>query len=190
MYRIFENLKLRGKLLVSPLIVAMLLIGLSGVSYWGLSNQKSILADIFDDHFRGYQDSAKTFHDVMEVHGNIYKVISWSAAKYEGQKITKLGKEQATIIEVNIEALKTSISSGKLNPEKKKLYESVLLQLVSYQKAVLMVLDMVTNEMDMNIATMYMGTADDEFQKLNKEMKDLLALENRLSQEKRTASFQ
>ena len=169
------------------MIVIVFLIALSGVSYWGLSDQKGVLGDIFDDHFKGYQNSAKTLQDILEVHGNIYKGLSWATAKYDDKKITQLGKEQAAIIAGNIEAMKTFMSSGKLSPAKKKLYEGALAKLVSYQKAALGVLDVATT--DQNIATMYMGTADDEFQVLNKELKALLAMENRLAEEKRTASF-
>jgi len=187
MNRIFRHLKLRGKLLISPMIIIMFLIALSGVSYWGLSDQKGVLGEIFDDHFKGYQNSAKTLQDVMEVHGNIYKVISWATAKYDEQKITQLGKEQAAILAGSTETMKTLMGSRKLIPEKKKLYEGALAKLVSYQKAALGVLDIATT--DLNIATMYMGTADDEFQVLNKELKALLALENRLAEEKRAASL-
>jgi methyl-accepting chemotaxis protein len=169
------------------MIIIMFLIALSGVSYWGLSDQKGVLGDIFDDHFKGYQKSAKTIQDVMEVHGNIYKVISWATAKYDEQKITQLGKEQVAILAGNIETMKTFMGSRKLSPEKKKLYEGALAKLVTYQKAALGVLDIATT--DLNIATMYMGTADDEFQILNKELKALLALENRLAEEKRAASL-
>jgi methyl-accepting chemotaxis protein len=182
-----KHLKLKGKLLVSPLIVIAVLIVLSGVSLWGLSAQKGVLWDIFDDNFKGYQNSAKTLQDILEVHGNIYKVISWSTAQYDGQKIANLGKEQAVIIADHIDAMRAFTSSQKLSPEKKQLYANALVKLVSYQKAATGVLDVATT--DLNIATMYMGTADDEFQALNKELKALLALENRLAEEKREASF-
>ena len=187
MNRIFRHLKLRGKLLVAPIIIILFMIALSGISYWGLSAQKGVLQDIFDNHFKGYQNSAKTLQDILEVHGNIYKVISWATAKYDEQKIAQLGKEQAAVIAGSIETMKTFMGSRELSPEKKKLLEGALAKLVSYQKAALGVMDVATT--DLNIATMYMGTADDEFQVLNKELKALLALENRLAEEKRAASM-
>jgi methyl-accepting chemotaxis protein len=168
------------------IIVAFMVI-LSAVAYWGLSVQGKVLRDIFDNHFKAYQNSAKTLQDILEVHGNVYKVISWATAKYDEQKIVQLGKEQAAVITDNINKMKTYMGSHALRPETKKTYESTLTKLIGYQKTVLNVLDVSTT--DLNIATMYMGTADDEFQGLSRELKVLLALENESAEKKQAASL-
>ena len=175
-------------MLISPLIFVLCLLVLSGVSYWGLSAQKSVISDIFEKHFKGYQNNVKSLQDILEVHSNMYKVISWATAKYDEQKIRQLGKEQAAIVAAAVKNVKALCADPSLGPEKKKILGDIQGRLANYQQAVVGVLDIY--ETDLSIATMYMGTADDEFQVLKQQMKTLLALENRMVDEKQSASLE
>jgi methyl-accepting chemotaxis protein len=180
-------MKLAGKLITAPLVVIVFLIGISLLSYWGLSTQKAVIQEIFSEHFTGYQDSSGIYNDVLEAHGNIYKVISWATAKFDTGKIDQLGKEQVRRISGAVQRLKACAESSKISSTKKRLYQEVFTRLTAYQKAALGVLDVATT--DLNIATMYMGTADDEFQLLSKSMKTLLEFETNAAREKQKASL-
>ena len=102
-------------------------------------------------------------------------------AKYDDKKIDQLAKEQIALLEQTITFTKSLISSNALTAEAKNLYQAALAELLEYQKNAAGVLDIVSS--DLNIATMYMGTADDKFQSLSKNLKGLSDRENRLAKE-------
>jgi len=115
------------------------------------------------------------------VHAGLYKVISWANAKYEEKKIDQLGKGQLSTMEQTVATVGRALKSEGLTQEEKNLYQAIMSQLTEYQKAGFSAIDLATS--DLNMATMYMETADGKYQTLNKTLHDLLALENRLSHE-------
>ena len=94
------------KLLIAPFVVVIFLMVLAYVSYSGLSKQKVALDDIFNDRFKGYQASSKLLKDLSSIHANVYRVISWTSAKYEQNKIDQLIKEQVQAIDQIVESNK------------------------------------------------------------------------------------
>jgi methyl-accepting chemotaxis protein len=176
----FSNLRMSRKLLIGPSIVVLFLVFLSAVAFRGLYNQKGAIDDIFNQRFKGYQTSSKILSTITNVHANVYRVLSWVNAKYDQTKIDQLAKEQAVAIEQAIELAKTAIGSSNLSPEEKKCYQISLDKLVEYRKPALAVLDI--GGTDVNSATMFMGSADDKFQVLNKTLHELLDVEAKLAQ--------
>ncbi|MFB3925506.1 MAG: methyl-accepting chemotaxis protein [Syntrophales bacterium] len=182
MIRFFNNLKLQNKMLMAPMVVFLFLIILAYGTYNGLSMQKTAIDDIFNNRFKGYQNSSKILNDIANVHANLYKVINWVNSNYEANKVEDLSKQQAGIITENIELIKKTLSSTALTADERKFYQTALDSLIEYQKPALGVLEVALA--DVNGATMFMGVADEKFQILNKHLYDLLALENKLSKEK------
>jgi hypothetical protein len=176
------DVKMSSKLWGPPILVIFFMVVLAAVSYQALSQQRLDIHEIFQGRFKSYQDSARTLNEMAMVHANIYKVISWANSKYDEKKIDALAREQQSALGKTIQSVKTALSSPTLTREEKELYEKALAALSAYQKPALGVLDVATS--DLNIATMYMGTADDSFQALTKHLQGLLTLENQLTQKK------
>jgi methyl-accepting chemotaxis protein len=185
---IFSKLSLSKKLLIAPLIVVLFLIVLSYVSYRSLSNQKVAMDNIYHARFKSYQDTSRLIKELLSIHSNVYRVISWTDARYDSQKIDHLAKDQIKALEEILGFSKSILSSNTLTPEEKKAYQAILENLMPYNKAAKAVLDMV--RLDTNVATMQMGTADDYYQVLEKKLQGLLELETRLSQEQYDNSSQ
>jgi methyl-accepting chemotaxis protein len=118
--------------------------------------------------------------DLANVHANVYKVISWTNANYDVKKIESLGKEQVAVVDKTIQDVKKQLGSKTLGQDEKKIYQAVLEQLEEYKKPVEGVIDIAGG--DLSTATMFMGTADDKFQILNKNLGDLITLEAKLSE--------
>lgn len=174
------NLRMWKKLLLSPLAVILFLLIFGAISYVGMINQRRAVSDIYNNRFGAYKSSATMIIDLANVHANVYKVISWTNANYDANKIESLGKEQIAVVDKTIQDVKKQLTSRVLSPEEKKIYEATLEQLEEYRKPVEGVIDLAGG--DLSSATMFMGTADDKFQILNKNLGDLLALENALSE--------
>jgi methyl-accepting chemotaxis protein len=181
MKQFFLNQKLSKKLLVAPLVIIIFLIILGLVAYRNLSNQRSAIENIFDERFKAYQTGATIVKDIANVHANLYKVISWADAKYEEKKINLLGKEQVTALERTADMIGKALQLNWLTEKEKILYQTIMDDFTVYRKFCYSAIDLATS--DLNYATMFMGTADDKFQKLNGSLHDLLDLENKLSQD-------
>jgi methyl-accepting chemotaxis protein len=187
MKQLIMNLKMQKKLLLSPLVVMVFLVVFGIVAYVGLTSQKLAMDDVFNNRFRGYQAAAKIINDIANVHANVYKVISWTNANYEGKKVDALGKEQIATVDKTLEDIQKILASKNITAEEKKLYQASLEQLTEYKKPAQGVIDL--SGADLNSATMFMGTADDRFQVLNKHLQDLLEFENKLSKARYDSSM-
>jgi len=187
MKRFFQNQKLSKKLLFAPLVIIVFLILLGWVSYLNLSNQRSAIESIFDERFKAYQTGATIVKDITNVHANLYKVISWTDAKYDEKKIELLGKEQIATLERTMDRIKKALQLNWLTQEEKTLYQAIMGDFTVYKNSCYSAIDLASS--DLNMATMFMGTADEKFQKLNGSLHNLLDLENKLSQERYDSSL-
>jgi methyl-accepting chemotaxis protein len=182
MMRFFLNQKLSRKLLVAPMVIILFLIILGLVAYRNLSSQRSAIESIFDERFKAYQTGATIVKDITNVHANLYKVISWTEAKYDEKKIELLGNEQMATLERTTDRIKKALQLNWLTQEEKTLYQAIMGDFTVYKNSCHSAVDLASS--GLNTATMYMGTADEKFQKLNGSLHDLLDLENKLSQER------
>lgn len=183
----FKGPKLSKKMLISPIVEIIFLLILGWVFYSGLISQKEAMEDVYQNRFKKYQISASLANDMATIHANLYKLISWANANYEEKKIQNLGKEQINILEKAVKEINQAQSRNELAQEEKVLYDTLLAQLAEYQKVALSAIDLATS--DLNMATMYMGNADDKYQILYKTVQNLLTLENKLSQESYNSSI-
>jgi methyl-accepting chemotaxis protein len=181
-----DNLKLSKKLLIAPMAVIFFLMVLGGVSYRYLFSQRSAFEDVFNNRFKAYQTSATVIKDIANVHANLYKVMNWANANYDEKKVNLLAGEQMAALNRTNEAIGKALLKKALTQDEKKLYRTVTDHLAEYKKTAASAIDLTGS--DVNMATMYMGTADEKFQVLNKSLHDLLDLENRLSQERYDSS--
>ena len=181
MKQILVNLKLAKKLFIAPSLVILFLIVLGWVSYQSLSEQKSIIENLFNDRFKSYQASATIIKEIAQVHSNLYKVISWANAKYDEKKVEALGKEQLVKIDQSIQGVGKALNSKAATSEEKKLLQTSLGYMNEYKTAAFSAVDL--SGSDLNMATMYMTSTEDKYQILNKSLQELLALEERLSRE-------
>ena len=182
MKRLIANLKMSRKLFIGPLLVMLFLIVMGLLSYSGLTSQKASVEDIFNNRFKGYQTSAGILKDISQTHANLYKVISWANAQYDEKKVEALGKEQLAVVDRTLKTMGRVLSDAKTSDEEKKLYQASLAQLKEYKEAAASAVDL--SGSDLNMATMYMATTDEKFQSLNGSLQQILALEEKLSQEK------
>lgn len=170
---------LKYKLFCTPLLLIIFLIGFGAISYHGLLGQKAALENIFQNRFKSYQSSANLRNDISGVHSNLYRMLSWTNAKYDEKKIGELGKEQQATLGQSVEKVRNLLNSKNISTEERKIYKESLDKLVEYGKTANDFIDMLLG--DINSATMFMGSADDQFQNLNKKLKELELLEDKLS---------
>jgi len=169
-----RNLKLSKKILCAPLIIIFFLIVLSGVAYRGISDQRGTLGE--------YQRSSKIINDMTTAHAHGYRLLNWIGAEFDKQKIEDLKKEQMLLISENIKALQAGLNDGRMDPDKRRIFQACLDGIGAYQKGMADVLDMASVEL--RAAIVLMRGADDKFQVLSKGLHELLAFEDRQSGQK------
>lgn len=177
----FRDLSMMKKMLIAPSLIIVLLLLFGFVSYLGLSQQKKALHDIYAVRFKSYQSSSTVVKDLNAVHANVYRLLSWEVARYERARIDALGTEQLATLERSVNAMKSGAGSATATEEEQRIYQTILADLLEYQKAIASAIDLSSS--DLNLSTMYMGTADEKFRKLEKIMKELLELETRMSED-------
>ncbi len=180
MGRFIQNLRLSRKLLVAPGAVIFFLALLGATACYYLFSQRSAFEDVFNNRFKAYQTSATIIKDVSSVHANLYKVINWASANYDQKKIDLLGKEQIATLDRTIDTIAKTLQNKELTKDEKRLYQTVADHLAEYKKTGASAIDLTGS--DLNMATMYMGTADEKFQVLNASLHNLLDFESKLSQ--------
>ena len=187
MIHYLSNMRLAKKLMLSSCICLAFMVLLGLVTYRGLQIQKKSIVDIYDVRFKTYQACAKEFSEITSVHAGLYKLISWSNAKYDEKKMAELAEELQKSQQEAIVTL-TGVMNGKgASPEEKKLLQGILTTLAAYGKSENDLIDML--QTDPLAATMFIATADDAYQEIRKGFVVLLALEDKLSSNKYSESL-
>jgi len=184
MKKFFNNLKLAKKMLLSPLIVFIFLIILAGGTFSSFWLVKSSIDDIYNNRFKGYQNSSKIAQDISNVNGNIYKIFNMINWMQDQQEITDLSKKLAATMAEDAALIKKLMESPALRPDEKKLYNAVLVNLFEYQQAALKLLELATGDSTSSFQTVSAGMlTDKKYIALNKSLSELLAYENKLGKD-------
>ncbi len=178
MKKILKNMALSRKMLLAPLMVLLFLVLLAIGTFNGLSTQKASIDDLYNNRFKAYQDSARMLNDISSVHSNLYKILNWVTTEYDARKRDELSRQQASKLAELVEEIKKVIGSKAIEPEERKAYQVTLDHLLEYQKPALGVIDIASA--DVNTAIMFISTADEKYQILNKTFSELLTIEHKL----------
>lgn len=176
------NLKMTKKLLVSPLTAIIFLIIFGIVTYVGFTSQKIALNDIVNKRFAYYQTSADINTSLQEIHANIYKLMNWIASEYDKGKVEELKKAQFDAIGKTMEILQATSKLSDLSKREKELLTSITDGAKIYQDSLKTVVD--AAGADVATASILMNQADDAFQAVSLNLKELVTLEKQLSKEK------
>jgi methyl-accepting chemotaxis protein len=158
MNQFLKNLKLSKKLLLAPAVVMFFLFAFGLIGYTGLKSLQTEIDHIYNVDFRKSNNAQMNFQKITEVQGNVFKFIAWARAGYSQTKLDALNKQQiAKIVETEESLRDISKSQG----EGKDDYLKAINETKEYQKSVANVMDLAT--FDLNMATMGMGTVEDNF---------------------------
>ncbi len=181
MKKILGNLRMINKSLAGPVLVLLLLIILGAVSYRGIQIQQEAMDSFFNQRFQSYQWTSKILTALTEINFNIYKIINWAHANYDEKKIDQLRTEEIKVINQEWESFQKMVGAKGFSQEEQKLLQTITPSFMEYKKVALNAIDM--SMADLNTATVFMGSVDEKFQILNRHVKNLMELENRLSKD-------
>tara|TARA_R110002167_G_scaffold1581_3_gene7598 strand:- start:5227 stop:6822 length:1596 start_codon:yes stop_codon:yes gene_type:complete len=149
-----SGLKIGPKLLASPLLVLLFMLGMGVLTYSTLSNQRDVIYGQFEQNLYRYDASAQVTLKLTGVHAELYRVMNLISMGVDGEAFqAQIDQIFALLVEV-----------------KQQIESEALLQLVtSYVTNVQDAVDMA--ELDYTAATMMMEDAAKVFEELNKTVK-------------------
>jgi len=171
-------------MLLAPLVVFTFLVILAGGTFFSFWTLKGSINDIYNNRFKEYQNSSKIAHDISNVNGNIYKIFNMINWTQDPQEISDISKKLVATMEEDAALIRKILNTSSLRPEERKLYNTVLANLLEYQKAALKLLDLATNDSTSSFQTVSSGLlADKKYMALSKSLSELLAFENKLGKD-------
>lgn len=182
MKKFFNNLKLGKKILLSPAVVFIFLLLIAIGTYQAVSIQSNSIDDIYNNRFRGYQQSSQILVEMSAVQTKLYKIMNWTASNYDKKRIEELSRQVNADINSNVELTRKILNSTNLMPEEKKYYQITYNKLIEFQKLAKDTLEIAAQ--DASTAVMSFSMAEDAFAALDKSLRDLNSLEDKLSKQK------
>lgn len=182
MKNFFNNLKLGKKILLVPMIVFIFLLIIAIGTYQAISLQSNSIDDIYNNRFKGYQQSSQIIVGMSAVQTKLYKIMNWIASNYDKKRIAELAKQADADITANVEFTKKILDSKNLMPEEKKYYQIAYNNLLEFQKQAKFTIELAAQ--DASTAVMAFSMAEDAFTALDKSLFELNNLEDKLSKQK------
>lgn len=176
-----RGLRISGKLFLIPSVGIGFLTLLALVAYLGLSGQKAAIVELYQGRLRGLEHSARLIGDLTRVHAGIYQVMSWTSAGYDASRIDELSRNLDGSLDQVRESVDGALRAGTANGAEREHYQAAVQELAAYRKAARGVIDLAS--VDIGMANTYMSIAEGRFEVLDKRLKSLLALEDRLARE-------
>jgi methyl-accepting chemotaxis protein len=188
MKKLINNLSLAKKMLVSPMITLIFMLGLCFWAYYGLKSQNNSLDEIFNVRYKMSVNSLKVKSDIISANTMVYKAISWARAEYSADRISQVIKEHMTLIDNSLKNLEQTIKDPNLTAKERELYNTSLEKLKEYKTISFDMANMITA--DVNAATMALDVCETKYSFLEKAISDLIVIEEKMSREKYEFSAQ
>jgi len=178
----FNNLKLGKKILLAPMVIFVFLLLNAIGTYQAVTLQSNSIDDIYNNRFKGYQNSSQIIVNMSGVQTKLYKIMNWIASNYDKKRIEDLARQIDAEITANVAFTQKILNSPNLMPEEKKYYQIANNNLLEFQKQAKSALEIAAQ--DASTAVMAFGMAEDSFTALDKSLRDINALEDKLSKQK------
>ena len=173
------RLSIGAKLMLAPMLVLALLLVVAGTSYVGLLQQQDALGNIFQVRFKNFRLVAEASDEAQGVYGGTYQLLSSASANFPKPRLEAMTKELNAGLKRVGDRLAEVENSPVLDGSEKTALATVAKQFAGYRKATDDVLDIAIE--DYVSATSVMSITTTEFEGLIKQLKALIEIEQKLS---------
>jgi methyl-accepting chemotaxis protein len=172
-----KKLRIGPKLLLAPGLVLVLLMLLSGASYYGMVRQNATLENMVQVRAAHLKRAADVAGDAKYAHANIYQLLAAISGSFSQNRLTVM------IADIHKKHASIGAQLGELarisDPAERKLADASIAALAAYRKSVTDTIDMAA--VDQSIAANSMQKAEKHFVALDNQLAQLSALEKSLS---------
>lgn len=165
-------MKIRQKLLISPVLVLAftLILGVVGAS--NMLSTRLSLNNLYNVHMHNVTLSNEALTEFSAAHADVYRLFNW-LNNYDGKQITAATDNIEKRIEKTSMQIK-QIHSTDINPETKLLLDTIASKLPDYKKNVLQAIEYA--QVDPNMGLTGMQNADATFVSIEKQVRELVNL--------------
>jgi methyl-accepting chemotaxis protein len=186
MKRFILDMPMSRKVMLAPMVAVLCLLALGAESYLGLTRQRTTAATLIA-RFETLDANSSTENELTYVHASLYRLLEWTAAKYDQGKIDGLARQQMATLTGAVDRIQRALDAPSLTDAERERYRTVLAQAKEYQGKAAEVVDLAAG--DLITATMFMSGTDEKFLALNANLNTLQELERRLAREVHDASL-
>ena len=97
-------------MLLAPLVIFIIILIALG-TYQAISLQSNSIDDIYNNRFKGYQNSSYILVEMSTVQAKLYKIMNWIASNFDKQRIEELAKQTDAQITTTVEFTKKILDS-------------------------------------------------------------------------------
>ncbi|MGE5477446.1 MAG: methyl-accepting chemotaxis protein [Bacteroidales bacterium] len=182
----FDHMKIGAKIAVVPVVAAVGMVVMAWVGMGGLASQSDALDDIADVSFAKSVRTGELASALQGAHSDLYRLLTWNAAGVGDKQMAKAEADFETAVKEAENGLKAYRAKHALNAEEEALLRRIEQAMALYKENTKQVLSM--QKLDFTAAVSFMWTAQDNFQALMTETRQMIALESRLVEEAKTAA--
>src|SRR5689334_12193830 len=146
MKRLILDMRMSRKVMLAPMVAILCLLALGLEAYHGLDRQRAAAGSIIA-RFEAHDATSATESELTYVHASLYRLLEWTAARYDQGKIDALGKEQMNTLARAVERIQRSLESPALTEEERGLYRALLAQTREYQEKARGVVDLAAGDL-------------------------------------------
>ena len=170
-------MKITHKMLAAPATVIAFLLAFAAVAFYSMRSEKQALDEIFNGHMRSFQQVGEQRQGLADNHSAVYRLFTW--IKTYDEKTVKARTEEILKRIDAVAGWLDAQAGAAADAETKQTIERARGVLKDYRKQTADSIDMAGD--DVNIAMASMQSADENFQKLAKDLGALAAAQSRLS---------
>ena len=178
-----ENLSVRKKVFLAPIVSTMFIFLMGMVFFTGLMQQKYLISDIFEKRFRLYQQSSDIVKKINIIHSNMYKGFVWALTGYDLKQVDLLLAQQMPMVDEVTSQIKKILESESLEPNERKTFVSVLYNIEEYKKRAAYAGESALAGGDITTASTILQMGDDQFWILYERLNLLMKIQDELSKE-------
>ena len=176
---VLNRLGMKTKIRISPVLCAIIMIFIGGLSFVIFNAQGNSMNDIYNVRFKNYQHSALMSFQVSQTHAALYKIINWVNAEIDQEQVNSLKKQIYLEIKWVQDQIESALKDKRYNEEEIAIYKQLQKNHVKYKGQVKDVIDML--DIDTSTALLFLETTEEAYLSLLSMFKKLNALENKLS---------
>jgi methyl-accepting chemotaxis protein len=175
---VFDDIRIGAKVAIIPVVATLGMVVIAFVGMRGLANQEHALDDIANVAFAKSVKTAELSSLIQGAHSDLYRLLTWNAAGVDQAQMEKVEHAFNDSLGTAEKVIAGYKSAYSLTESEQNALGRIGKALALYKENTKQVLSM--QALDFTAAVSFMWTAEDNFQALMKEARDMIALEGGL----------
>jgi len=171
-------MKIWHKLVAAPAVAIAFLVVLGVLAAYVLARQDAALRDMYQTRYGNYRLAADSAQTLAELHSGAYRLFTW-IGNVKDDRIRKATEEQKTRIDVITRSLTAFRDRPNADEDERAIADAVLANVAKYQKEVVQAIELAT--VDVNTGVAAMQRAEQEYQRIAKQLQGIVTVENELA---------